>query len=120
MDFSIVAPMNGAGDATAAYVRSLAELARSGAEILICVADADDGAVAPTRAVWPEAPILIGHDDTFNPKMNNVRKGLEARLARAVYYHLIERGEPAAGDDGNFGVWSSGLFFPLGSLVERI
>ena len=84
VDFSIVAPMNGADDATAAYVRSLAELARSGAEILICVAEADDGAVAPTRALWPEAPILVGRDDTFNPKMNNVRKGLEAASREIV------------------------------------
>lgn len=77
-DFSIVAPMNGAGDASSAYVLALAELSRAGAEILICVAHADDGAVAPTRALWPDAPILVGTDDTFNPKMNNVRKGLEA------------------------------------------
>ena len=77
-DFSIVAPMNGAGDASAAYVRALAEFSRAGAEVLICVAHADDGAVAPTRALWPDAPILVGNDDTFNPKMNNVRKGLEA------------------------------------------
>ncbi len=77
-DFSIVAPMNGAGDASSAYVRALAELSRAGVEILICVAHADDGAVAPTLALWPDAPILIGNDDTFNPKMNNVRKGLEA------------------------------------------
>jgi ceramide glucosyltransferase len=34
--------------------------------------------VAPLRTLWPEAPILVGEDDTFNPKMNNVRKGLEA------------------------------------------
>ena len=27
---------------------------------------------------WPDAPILVGSDTTFNPKMNNVRKGLEA------------------------------------------
>ncbi len=77
-DFSVVAPMNGAGDASPAYVAALAELARAGVEVLICVADAEDGAVAPTRAVWPDAPILVGNDDTFNPKMNNVRKGLEA------------------------------------------
>src|SRR3954463_7394365 len=83
-DFSIVAPMNGAGDVTADYVRALAALARSGAEILICVDDADDGAVAPTRALWPEAPILVGRDDTFNPKMNNVRKGLEAASREIV------------------------------------
>ena len=39
---------------------------------------ADDGAVAATRALWLDAPILVGSDTTFNPKMNNVRKGLEA------------------------------------------
>ena len=45
-----------------------------------------------------------------------VRKGLEARLARAVYYHLVEIGEIA--DDGDtFGVWSCAQFFPLGSLA---
>ncbi len=83
-DFSIVAPMNGADDASAVYVAALAELARAGVEVLICVAHADDGAVAPTRALWPEAPILIGNDDTFNPKMNNVRKGLEAASREIV------------------------------------
>jgi ceramide glucosyltransferase len=83
-DFSIVAPMNGAGDAPAEYVRALAELSQAGAEVLICVAHDDDGAVASTRALWPEAPILVGNDDTFNPKMNNVRKGLEAASRRVV------------------------------------
>ncbi len=77
-DFTVVAPMNGAGDASTAYVMALAELSRAGAEVLICVVSEDDGAVVPTRAAWPDAPILIGSDDTFNPKMNNVRKGLEA------------------------------------------
>ena len=77
-DFSIVAPMAGAEDASAAYVYVLRQLAEAGAEVLICVAHAGDGAVAPTRKLWPEAPILVGNDDTFNPKMNNVRKGLEA------------------------------------------
>lgn len=77
-DFSVVAPMSGAGDASHDYVAALAALSRAGAEVLICVADAGDGAIAPTRALWPDAPILIGSDDTFNPKMNNVRKGLEA------------------------------------------
>ncbi|MBV8393230.1 MAG: glycosyltransferase [Alphaproteobacteria bacterium] len=77
-DFSIVAPMKGAADASPAYVAALRALAGAGAEILICVPDADDGAAAATRALWPEAPILVGSDTTFNPKMNNVRKGLEA------------------------------------------
>jgi uncharacterized protein len=49
----------------------------------------------------------------------HVRKGLEARLARAVYYHLVEIGE--IGDDGDiFGVWSCGQFFALGSLTGAV
>lgn len=77
-EFSVVAPMAGAGDATVAYVQTLQRLAEAGVEVLICVARIDDGAVAPVRRLWPDAPILVGEDDTFNPKMNNVRKGLEA------------------------------------------
>src|SRR5882672_3274374 len=77
-DFSIVAPLAGIHDASEAYIGRLAELARVGAEVLICVASERDEAVARVRAQWPGAPILFGNDDTFNPKLNNVRKGLEA------------------------------------------
>lgn len=77
-DFSIVAPMSSAADASADYVQALKALSDAGAEILICVATEDDGAVAPLKALWPDSPILVGNDTTFNPKMNNVRKGLEA------------------------------------------
>jgi uncharacterized protein len=42
-----------------------------------------------------------------------VRDGLEARVLRSVYYHLVELGEQQG---EQFGVWSSGRFFPLGSL----
>ena len=46
-----------------------------------------------------------------------VRDRLEARILRPVYYHLVALGE----EDGvRFGVWSSGLFFPLGSLNPAI
>jgi len=77
-DFSIVAPLKGAADASLLYIEALHTLAQAGAEVLICVASADDSAVAATRAIWPDAPLWIGADKTFNPKMNNVRKGLEA------------------------------------------
>jgi anti-anti-sigma factor len=77
-DFSIIAPMSSVDDASVAYVQALKALSSAGAEVLICVASEDDEAVAPVRALWPEAPILVGSDTTFNPKMNNVRKGLEA------------------------------------------
>jgi ceramide glucosyltransferase len=83
-DFSVVAPLRGAADASPAYVGALRALAEQGAEILICIASEADGAAAATRALWPDAPILIGEDTTFNPKMNNVRKGLEAATRPVV------------------------------------
>jgi ceramide glucosyltransferase len=76
--------MIGASDASPAYVGALRALSESGAEILICVASDNDGALAATRSLWPRAPVLIGRDTTFNPKMNNVRKGLEAASRRVV------------------------------------
>jgi ceramide glucosyltransferase len=77
-DFSIVAPLAGIHDASESYIGRLAELARAGAEVLICVASERDEAVTRVRAQWPGAPLLFGNDSTFNPKLNNVRKGLEA------------------------------------------
>jgi hypothetical protein len=45
-----------------------------------------------------------------------VRGGLEARVARAVYYHLVEIAEPSSDDENVLGVWSGGVFFPIGKL----
>jgi uncharacterized protein len=46
-----------------------------------------------------------------------VRDGLEARLARAVFYDLVEHGiEEQVGDKIEFGVWSRGMFFRLGDV----
>lgn len=46
----------------------------------------------------------------------SVRGRLEARLARSVYYHLAEVGEPHPNDPALFGVWSRGQFFALGRV----
>ena len=44
-----------------------------------------------------------------------VRDGLEARLARPVFYDLVELGtEERVGDTIQFGIWSQGMFFRLG------
>ncbi|MBO0737473.1 MAG: DUF1285 domain-containing protein [Alphaproteobacteria bacterium] len=44
-----------------------------------------------------------------------VRDGLEARLARPVFYDLVGLGiKEAVGDTMQFGVWSKGMFFRLG------
>lgn len=48
-------------------------------------------------------------DDTLRPYLH-VRGGLEALVARSVYYELADR---ALANDGEPGVWSSGVFFPL-------
>jgi hypothetical protein len=46
-----------------------------------------------------------------------VRDGLEARLARPVYYELVELGdEETINGETQFGVWSAGTFFILGTL----
>jgi len=44
-----------------------------------------------------------------------VRDGLEARLARPVFYDLVDLGtEERFEDAAAFGVWSEGMFFRLG------
>lgn len=46
-----------------------------------------------------------------------VRAGLEAKLARPVYYELVELGvEEVVQGAHMFGVWSCGHFFPIGNL----
>ena len=46
-----------------------------------------------------------------------VRPGLEARLARSVFYDVVDWGEEVPGDgETRLGIWSGGLFFDLGSL----
>lgn len=112
-DFSIVAPMAGARDASEAYVQSLAALSRAGAEILICVAEEHDEAVARTRALWPAAPILVGRDDTFNPKLNNVRKGLEA--ANRPVVALCDAGVVITADE--LGTAAAPLFDEVGLVL---
>lgn len=44
-----------------------------------------------------------------------VRNGLEARLTRSVFYHLIELAETEdRGKEEQIGIWSNGSFFALG------
>lgn len=42
-----------------------------------------------------------------------VRGGMDARIARPVYYELVERALAREGQDPVPGVWSAGNFFPL-------
>ena len=56
---------------------------------------------------------IVEHEHGLSPRIL-VRHGLEAELARPVYYELAE----LALAEGNQppGIWSSGAFFPLGAL----
>lgn len=45
----------------------------------------------------------------------HVRSGLEARIARAVFYQLADLAMPGEGEHADaLGVWSGGMFFPVG------
>lgn len=49
-----------------------------------------------------------------------LRDGLEALIARSVYYRLVAMGEERVGASGQeLGVWSSGCFFSLGRLEHE-
>ena len=43
-----------------------------------------------------------------------VRGRLEAKIARSVFYELVDLAEPSPEDRNLLGVWSKGVFFPLG------
>jgi hypothetical protein len=43
----------------------------------------------------------------------HVRRGLEARLSRPVFYELVEMAERR---DGEMGVWSNGVWFTIGPV----
>jgi hypothetical protein len=68
----------------------------------------------------PDRPLRvdIAADGTPAPYVM-VRPGLEARLARPVFYELAELGEEVDIDgQKQFGVWSGGVFFRLGELGD--
>jgi hypothetical protein len=65
-----------------------------------------------TVEAGPERPIRVVESEVGEPAPYVlVRPGLEARIARAAFYRLVERGEIR---DGTLGVWSGGTFFALG------
>ena len=72
----------------------------------------------------PEHPIRVAHDIlTCEPtpyvvvRPGRGRLSVEARINRAVYYELVALGVPElVGCRRMLGVWSSGIFFPLGEL----
>lgn len=69
-------------------------------------------------AAGPEHPLRVafrGAEREPRPYVH-VRGGLEARIARPVFYELVNMAEERATSSGReLGVWSGGVFFSLGS-----
>lgn len=75
----------------------------------------------------PEHPLRVATDpESGEPRpyiqVKGVSEGdsggvLEALVLRPVFYQLVERAVPGEGEhEGKLGVWSRGVFFPLGPL----
>jgi hypothetical protein len=45
-----------------------------------------------------------------------VRKGLEARIVRSVYYELVKLAVADKAKKGFLGLWSRNIFFPIGKI----
>jgi len=69
--------------------------------------------VGDTVRANPENPITVDTDPATGepaPRIH-IRRGLEARIARTVFYDLVEMAEER---DGQLAVSSGGVWFPLG------
>ena len=63
-----------------------------------------------------EHPLRVTYRNSEPRPYVHVRGGLEARVARAVFYELVGMAEERATATGReLGVWSGGTFFSLGS-----
>ena len=97
----------------APFVAVLLDVAGEGrGQRLTFITNVGDEAVA-----GPDNPIRIDTDPSTGAPAPyvHVRKGLEARIARAVFYQLADLGVPGEGEHaGYLGVWSGGQFFRLG------
>ncbi len=68
-------------------------------------------------AAGPDHPLTVGQaQGTSEPAPYlHVRRGLMARLTRPVFYELVDMAETRATPSGEeLGVWSDGVWFPLG------
>ncbi len=76
--------------------------------------------VGDETVAGPDASIRVDTDaGTGEPSPYVlVRANLEALMTRPVFYELVEHGVEGEGPDGSvLGVWSRGVFFPLGRTV---
>lgn len=72
--------------------------------------------VGDVTIAGPDRPLRVETDpETGAPAPYVLVRGrLEAKLARSVFYELVDLAEPSPDDENVLGVWSKGVFFPLG------
>lgn len=70
----------------------------------------DETAAGPDNAIRVETNPETGEPAPYV----HVRRGLEARIARSVFYQLADLALPSEGDGNVLGIWSKGVFFRLG------
>ena len=83
---------------------------REGAALRFLTNVGDEVEAGPDNAIRVE----MSHDGEPRPYLH-VRRGLEALIARPVFYELVEMAEERAGPTGPaLGVASNGVWFPIG------
>ena len=71
----------------------------------------DEVEAGPDNAIRVEANPLTGEPRPYL----HVRRGLEARIRRPVFYELVEMAQERETPEGpRLGVWSNGAWFPVG------
>ncbi|HVJ44130.1 MAG TPA: DUF1285 domain-containing protein [Dongiaceae bacterium] len=86
------------------------------------VETAPDGQPSPYLRVRP--PVTPSPESAVSSSArgsaSRLPPGLDALVLRSVYYHLVELGTcHTIENQAAFGVWSSGVFFPLGAFAEE-
>jgi uncharacterized protein len=87
-----------------------------GRQQLVFTTNLDEEVVAgPKHRLWVAPPAPGATQGEGGTPYLHVRRGLDARLARPVYYQLVDLAVAEETEHGSaYGVWSDGLFFPLG------
>ncbi|NBB14581.1 DUF1285 domain-containing protein [Caulobacter sp. SLTY] len=90
---------------------------REGGDLKFLTNVGDEVIAGPDNAIRVEVD-----SDTGEPRPYvHVRRGLEARIARPVFYELVEMAAEQEGPDGPvLGVTSGGAFFPVGPAGAHI
>jgi uncharacterized protein len=75
--------------------------------------------VGDVAVAGPENPIRVETDaETGEPAPYVLVRGrLEAKIARPAFYELVDMAETDPKDEKVLGVWSQGIFFPIGAAA---